>query len=106
MGNARGGGMSDSEKPLCLRAAAPLLHERDPERCPGARVGACCEADPDCAARTRSFDLLTRSPDDVVLLLDPGGRIVDASARAAELHGRPLPELRGLYLRELRAPGS
>lgn len=47
---------------------------------------------------------LTRYANDVILLMDEAGRIVDANDRAVELYGYARPQLIGLSLEDLQAP--
>lgn len=55
-------------------------------------------------ALTEHFDLLARHANDMILLVGPDGRIVEANERAVAAYDIPLARLRGLPLRELTAP--
>ena len=58
------------------------------------------------AALVSHFEQLVRQARDIVLLLDPSGRVVEANAAAVAAYGYSMDELRGMSLRELRAPQS
>jgi len=52
------------------------------------------------------FALLERHGNDIVMLLDEAGNVVEANDRACEAYGLPLERLRGLPVAALRAPDS
>ncbi|MBI2312128.1 MAG: PAS domain S-box protein [Betaproteobacteria bacterium] len=55
-------------------------------------------------ALVRHFDYLTRYANDILLLADEAGRIVEANERAAAAYGCPRAELLGLPVAQLFAP--
>jgi PAS domain S-box-containing protein len=52
------------------------------------------------------FDSLTRYANDIIVLLDEDGRIVDANERAVKVYGYALEELIGMDARSVRAPSA
>ncbi len=55
---------------------------------------------------SQRFDVLMREANDIILLLDGGGRILEANARAVESYGYSLEELVGRPILDLRDPAS
>lgn len=55
-------------------------------------------------ALLRHLDCLSKYANDIIVLVDENGRIVEANDRAAETYGYPREELIGLDARQLRAP--
>lgn len=49
---------------------------------------------------------LTRNANDIILLMDGAGQIVDANDRAVEAYGYPRPQLLGMALAALQAPAT
>jgi PAS domain S-box-containing protein len=58
------------------------------------------------AALVGHFEQLVRLARDIFLLLDPSGNIVECNAAAVAAYGYSADELRGMNLRDLRAPES
>ena len=58
------------------------------------------------AALVSHFEQLVRLARDIFLLVDPEGKIVEANAAAVAAYGYGMDELRGMSLRDLRAPES
>ncbi|MFZ2492617.1 MAG: EAL domain-containing protein, partial [Thermoanaerobaculia bacterium] len=56
------------------------------------------------AALTRQLDILTRYANDIILLIDDQGRVLDANERAVGAYGRSREELIGSNAASLRAP--
>ena len=56
------------------------------------------------AAIGKHLDMLSRYANDIILLLDPTSRIVEANDRAVERYGYPRSELIGMLAANLRAP--
>nr|WP_320133544.1 response regulator [uncultured Holophaga sp.] len=52
----------------------------------------------------KRLDNLSRFANDIVLLIDETGRILDANDRACSAYGYPREELLGLSIRDIRAP--
>jgi PAS domain S-box-containing protein len=52
------------------------------------------------------FALVTRHANDIILIADTEGAIIDANERAIESYGRSLDELKTMRLGQLRAPDS
>ena len=52
------------------------------------------------------LDLLMRRGSDILFLLDPGGSILDANARAVETYGLPVEALRGKPIKTFRTAGE
>jgi PAS domain S-box-containing protein len=50
------------------------------------------------------YEYLTRHANDIILLMDPSGGIVDANERAASVYGYARDELVGMNIRDLRDP--
>ncbi len=55
---------------------------------------------------SRRYEWMLREANDIILLLDAEGRILEANAQAEAHYGYPLAELRGMCVVELRAPGT
>ena len=53
---------------------------------------------------SQRFEWLMREANDIILLLDEAGHILEANARAVEAYGYSLPELQTLSAGDLRAP--
>ncbi len=53
---------------------------------------------------SQRFEWLMREANDIILLLDEEGHILEANARAVEAYGYALPELQELCAHDLRAP--
>lgn len=56
-------------------------------------------------ALSMHYAYLTRYANDIILLMDEGGRIVDANDRALESYGYERRQLTGMPLADLQAPG-
>ena len=56
------------------------------------------------AALTRHIEKLFKLARDIILLLDPAGEIVEANEAAVAAYGYRADELRGMNIRQLRAP--
>jgi PAS domain S-box-containing protein len=52
------------------------------------------------------FQQIMLQANDVIMLMDTGGRILEANARAVETYGFPLAELVGMNIQDLRDPGT
>jgi PAS domain S-box-containing protein len=52
------------------------------------------------------YEYLTRHANDIILLMDPSGGIVDANERAASTYGYARDELIGMNIRDLRDPDT
>jgi PAS domain S-box-containing protein len=63
-------------------------------------------ADEKRRALTHHFDFLSRHANDIILLVDAEGRIVEANDRAVESYGHARDELVGMDVRQLRAPSA
>ena len=55
-------------------------------------------------ALAKHLDYLTRYANDMIFLIDEGGRLVDANERAVAAYGYAREELIGMHVRSLRAP--
>jgi len=64
------------------------------------------EADADRRALARHYETLTRFANDMILLADRDGRLVDANERAVETYGYAREELLRLNIADLREAGS
>ncbi|MCE5308802.1 MAG: PAS domain S-box protein [Acidobacteriales bacterium] len=64
------------------------------------------EAEIERRALLGHFDYLTRFANDIILLSDESGRIVEANDRAVAAYGYPREELIGMMARDLRHPSA
>ncbi len=62
------------------------------------------QADLEHEAMSRHFAALTRLARDIVLMMDPDGRIVEANEAAIAAYGYPVQELLGMSVNDLRPP--
>ena len=63
-------------------------------------------ADVEREALVRHFDYLTKHANDIILLADAGGRIIESNDRAVAAYGRTAQELAGMLLGDLGDPST
>ncbi len=63
-------------------------------------------ADVEREALVRHFDYLSKHANDIILLADLSGRIIESNDRAVAAYGRPAQELAGMLLRDLGDPAA
>lgn len=63
-------------------------------------------ADVEREALVRHFDYLTKHANDIILLADADGRIIESNDRAVTAYGRTAQELAGMSLRDLSDPAA
>ncbi len=62
------------------------------------------QAEIDHSLLTQQYDYLSKYANDIILLIDPGGKILEANDRAVTAYGYSRDELMRLTIRDLRAP--